>query len=63
MFTKELPTAMAEQKLTYIHVQMKDEDPRLRSRKVPMKVLVLGYPRTGTSCISHLDLCNTIADR
>ena len=33
-----------------LDVEMIDEDPRLRHRTVPMKVLVLGYPRTGTSC-------------
>ena len=44
------PFTMAQQQFPDLQVQMKDEEPRLRNRIVPMKVLVLGYPRTGTSC-------------
>jgi len=41
---------MDRQQFPDLHVSMIDEDPHLRKRTVPMKVLVLGYPRTGTSC-------------
>lgn len=34
-----------------IYVLIKDENPPLRGRRVPMKVLVLWFSRTGTSCI------------
>ncbi|KAL8873068.1 MAG: hypothetical protein Q9174_001406 [Haloplaca sp. 1 TL-2023] len=40
---------MAPSQFKDLNVSVKDEDPHLRSRMVPMKVLVLGYPRTGTS--------------
>ena len=29
-----------------------DEDPQKRKRVVPMKVLSLGMPRTGTACVT-----------
>lgn len=46
-----------------IHVSVVDEDPHLRERILPMKVLVLGYPRTGTSCKNHFQaLSNSVAD-
>lgn len=49
---------MAQVRFPDLQVSMVDEDPHLRKRTVPMKVLVLGYPRTGTSCMfsprSHL---------
>ncbi|KAL8966373.1 MAG: hypothetical protein Q9183_003400 [Haloplaca sp. 2 TL-2023] len=41
---------MAPSQFKDLNVSVKDEDPHLRSRTVPMKVLVLGFPRTGTSC-------------
>lgn len=41
---------MGGQQFPDIHVSVVDTDPHLRQRTVPMKVLVLGYPRTGTSC-------------
>ena len=34
-----------------LYVPMVDEDPRTRTRTVPMEVLILGFPRTGTSCM------------
>ena len=45
---------MSKQQFPDLHVPMTDEDPHLRHRTVPMKVLVLGYPRTGTSCLANL---------
>lgn len=34
-----------------------DVDPRNRNRVVPMKVLSLGMPRTGTACMISLPKC------
>ena len=42
---------MSQRHFVDLQVAVIDEDPHLRYRTVPMKVLVLGYPRTGTSCI------------
>lgn len=42
---------MGPRRFADIQVSIKDEDPHLRQRNTSMKVLVLGYPRTGTSCI------------
>ena len=42
---------MGRKQFADLLVPIKDEDPHLRQRTTPMKVLVLGYPRTGTSCI------------
>ncbi|MCJ1350953.1 MAG: hypothetical protein MMC33_000935 [Icmadophila ericetorum] len=42
---------MAQARFPDLQVSMVDEDPHWRRRTVPMKVLVLGYPRTGTSSI------------
>ena len=45
--------AMASKEFADLNVAIMDEDPHLRQRIVSMKVLVLGYPRTGTSCAVH----------
>ena len=41
---------MPRKQFADLQVPIINEDPHLRHRIVPMKVLVLGYPRTGTSC-------------
>lgn len=41
---------MGKERFPELYVHMEDEAPHLRHRTVPMEVLVLGYPRTGTSC-------------
>lgn len=43
---------MNTQRFPELYRPMVDEAPHLRERSVPMKVLVLGFPRTGTSCKS-----------
>ncbi|KAI4190722.1 MAG: hypothetical protein L6R41_000584 [Letrouitia leprolyta] len=42
---------MNTQRFPELYRPMVDEAPHLRERSVPMKVLVLGFPRTGTSSI------------
>lgn len=44
---------MGPKEFADLKVAVIDEDPHLRQRSVPMRVLVLGYPRTGTSCARH----------
>ena len=49
---------MGKQRFPELYKPMVEEDPRERQRTVPMEVLVLGYPRTGTSCKSPKKLTN-----
>lgn len=52
LYGKKTQEAMGKDSFPELYRPMVDEAPHLRHRTVPMKVLVLGYPRTGTSCKS-----------